>query len=255
MKSKRRKVFTPQRVIRWLRAKLRQDPTFMDVLKKLIDEVPEEISDDTLFELLKPALSHPWPPSPDSLARISSDSVDLLFHPGVRKKLKEWQQAFFDNSLKASQRAKAGYKIEKVFKRLLFQGSGPRKRLSSAQEDEVFRQRQDIKRICQEIIRGSSLAGGGVGWRRKLIKKKFQWCSNLSDSDNALEKAASTKRAEEMRADVLAIKYNCHPRTIKEIIRRREEGFRELRKLNAKHPHIRSAVIYGSGKNKRIRTP
>lgn len=251
MKSKRRKVFTPQRVIRWLRAKLRQDHGFVFTLEQIIDEFPEEISEDTLFELLKPRLSYPWPPQKTaSLPTVSSDSVDLLFYPGVRKKLKEWQQAFFDKSLKQSQRATAGYKIENVFKRLLFQGSGSRKQLSAEQEDEVFRLRNDIKNACKEIIRGSTFAE-----RRESIKKKFSWCSNLPDSYKALEKAASTKRAEEMRARVLGIKYNCNPRTIKEIIRRRDEGFREFRKLTAKDPHIRSATIYGSGKNKRIHTP
>jgi len=258
MRSKRRKVFTPQSVIRWLRAKLRQDPWFISTLRQIIDEIPGEISDDDLFELVKPSLSRSWPPS-DDVPSISPESVDLLFYSWVRKKLKRWQADYFNEALEELDRDKAKYKIEKVFKNLTFRGSGLRPLLSDKQQDVVFALRNDIKTVCKNIIQDASIADtrekGLESYKEERLREQFDWCRTLPSGNPMLKKAASSKRAEQMRANVLAIKYNCDPRNIKEIIRRKGEGFRELRKLTKKDPHIRSATIYGSGKKKRIRTP
>ncbi len=118
--------------------------------------------------------------------------------------------------------------------------------------------RNDIKSTCKNIIQDSFIADTGdegiSGYRKKLIREKFPWCRNLPDEDVLLDRAARTKRAEEMRARVLAIKYSCTHRNIKEIIRKCEEGFREFKKYRKKHPNSKSISVIdrGSGKNKRI---
>ena len=71
MSSNRRKDFRARSVLRWLRAKLRQDPHFISVLKQIIDELPGEIPDNILFDQLKPYISTPWPPSLGSRPSVS----------------------------------------------------------------------------------------------------------------------------------------------------------------------------------------
>jgi len=230
-----------------LRDKLSNNPGFLDVIREIIDEIPEEISDDILFEHLKPSLTSKG---------VSPESVDMLFYPSVRKKLKEWQQAVFEESLKDYQRDRARDNIKKVFERLTFRGSGTRRVLSTKQESEVIAIRNDIKSTCRNIIQDSCIADTGdegiSGYRKKLIREKFPWCRNPPDRDVLLDRAARTKRAEEMRACVLAIKYSSTSRNIKEIIRKCEEGFREFKKYRKKHPSTKSILIKWIGKNKTI---
>src|SRR5262245_52797015 len=110
MEPKRKRASRLPRMVRWLRAKLKREPQFIDVIRKIVDEsVNSEISDRDLFELSKPRLVGPWPPSSSTHQKksISSDSVDVFFYPAVRNKLKKWQRDFFDKSLSKSDRYEA----------------------------------------------------------------------------------------------------------------------------------------------------
>jgi hypothetical protein len=259
MSYNRQKDFRARSALRWLRAKLRQDANFISVLKQIIDEIPGEIPDNMLFDQLKPRISSPWPPSLGSRPSVSPDSVDMLFYPWVRKKLKSWQADYFNESLNKLDRDKGRDKIERVFRRLLFKGSGPPPALSHEKVREVFNERNKIKKLCRKIIQDSAQADIGqkalTAYRKEQIENRFEWCRNLDKDKNVqLEKAASTTRAEQMRAAVLAIKFDCDPRAIKEIIRKGEEGFREFQRQSKSNPRIVDATITGGGNHKKVRT-
>jgi len=231
-------------LLKLLRNKLRNDPVgWLGNLKELIDEVPETIEERTLFNLLEPHHTE---------TGISDNSVDMLFDPSVRRKLKEWQRSYFDNSLRDFERDNARDKIKKVFERLTFQGSGARNTLSEGQEDELFAERYDVKKTCKEIIKDCSVADGVMNHQRSKIKEKFLWCREVANENDLLQQAASAKRPEGMRKFVLALKYQCSPRIISDTIREKEEGFRDSRRYFKKHPNTQSISIKGSGKNKKI---
>jgi hypothetical protein len=137
--------------------RLHKNPLFyLNFLKKLIDEIDEVIPDDVLFDLLQPSFSihddvhntSERPAYEGSALSVSTESVDMLFRPGVRKKLYEWQCVIFGESSSDSQRKEAMDKMKKVFQALMAEEKGGQDVVSK--QDAEYNK---LYKVCQEIFK------------------------------------------------------------------------------------------------------
>ncbi len=148
-----------------IRGRLHKNPLFyLNFLKKLIDEIDEIIPDEVLFDLLQPSFAvsdggHKRNKCSgandiseglmyeDLVLLPSPESIDMLFRPGVRKKIYEWQCASFAKGLETSQRKEAKDKIRKVFYALTAEEKDSKDVLSN--QDAEYNK---VDRVCKEIF-------------------------------------------------------------------------------------------------------
>lgn len=231
-----------------LKNKLKKDPLFyLDFLKRIINKIPGTISDNVLFELLKPSFTKrptldkifyrkPLKPK-DPFLRVSPESIDMLFYPQIRRKLKEWQQTFFDKTLPNFKRENAKGKIQMMFNSLTYKGSGREEDLSPENKRNIRNNFRDIDRKCKHIFKKTKR---NLANRKLSIKEKFP-----DVGEQIVNCREIPKSPEKLRNEVFAKRFNCSIRSIEECIR--EFNLIKTSKLLS-DPKVKSLRIKGSGK-------
>ena len=147
---------------------------------------------------------------------ISPESVDMLFYPDVRNKIKEWQQEYFDVTLSGGKRDKAKDNILRVFTSLIYIGQGRQqeKALSSRDEAKIRLEFGKIDKSCREIFRQATRS---LENRKLWINKKFPDVGEQIVKEGILD---SLYLPERLRNIVFAKKYKCTERAIEECLRK-----------------------------------
>lgn len=208
-----------------IRARLNDNPDYyLLFLKKLVDEIEGDISDDIMFEFLKPAFSQESPTLEDIFSGrntsseiddslvVSPESVDMFFYPHVRKKLKQWQQTFFDEASTESEKLKAEENLQKVFKRLTWEGQGKRKKnvVTAEQKRGIRKWFRFYDNKSKEVFKNSKRNSNN---RSRRIKESF---NNIGAQ--VLKQNLSISSPERLRDALLSVKNNCSIRAVKECI-------------------------------------
>lgn len=227
-----------------IKNELKNDPYFIYELKRIIDDtITGEISDERLFESLKPVFTQKSPTLEDILSGretefdsslvVSPESVDMLFFPQVRNKIKEWQQIFFNKESKEGEKLKAEEKLQRVFEYLIFQGQGRPKALT---EEGKARIREDIMTVeatCKEIFSKSKRS---ESHRRLLIKEYFP-----KVADKIIER--QIKSPERLRNIVLAEREGSTESAIEKFLR---EEYRYIKTFSKTNENITGATVRGN---------
>jgi len=230
MKKKKEKdetAITDTALAEAIRTRLNDNPDYyLRFLKELIDEIEGDISDDIMFEFLKPAFTQKSPTLEDIFSGkektyqvdptfvVSPKSVDMLFYPQVRKKIKQWQQIFFNKKVSASERITAEENLEKVFKRLTWKGQGTGKKNEiTAEQKRVIRQWfRSYDEKSKEVFKKNN-RNRNETHRNLLIKEKF---GNIGEE--VLKQGLSISSPERLRNALLSVKTNCSVRAVTECI-------------------------------------
>jgi len=214
-----------------IKERLKEDPEhFLHFLKVLIDGLPTEIPDKTLFKLLKPTFTDDLSELSDgdietlseSLTRqdiindptelrSNHDSVDMLFYPEVRRKLKSWQKTFFDKTSTEKERKLAKNKINKTFTSLIYVGQGRRKQLSEEAQDKILSDYSEVRKKCKQIFEKSKNSSAN---KKLLIKEAFNDIGGKVLKDNPY-----IHTHQQLRDLILAERHHCSVRTIQEFIK------------------------------------
>ncbi|MCX5798429.1 MAG: hypothetical protein NTU90_02480 [Proteobacteria bacterium] len=248
-----------------IRERLKKDRFhYLILLRRIIDELPEVIPEDKMFELLEPFWEYTkkskildWIPphitvTDDMLTKLglskqdlepflSPESVDMLFDPAVRNWLKKWQRMYFDESLPDYKRDKAREKIQKVFEKLTFKRQGRKKAIPESLEEQFYKNYFQLDEKCKTIFKKAK----NMSLRHRLIKESFP-----EYADSVINGSDPINSAEKLRNALLALGYSCSQRTIEEYIRK--DGVIEIAKLSIKYPNATEISIQGKGKNKEV---
>jgi hypothetical protein len=193
-----------------IRDRLHKNPLFyLNFLKELIDEIDEVIPDEVLFDLLQPSFpisgctrktedhahNETAGRSYDGPALSpSTESVDMLFRPGVRKKLYEWLCALFSEESGDLQKKTAKDNIGKVIHALMAEEKVGQDVLSKqdAEYNKVYKACKDIfarqnktqrikeyfpdvgQEIAREIDNGSLFITTPEKLRNVLLARRFK---------------------------------------------------------------------------------
>jgi len=165
-----------------------------------------------------------WDPVP------SPDSVNMLFYPWVRQRIREWQATFFNTRLSSNETGHAKEQIEKVIRALLFQGAGRPTKIDRHTASRLFLEYPLIDRRCREIFSTAS----NSGTRRSLVEEAFP-----GEAAAILEEWGGIKSAAQLRNAVLAKRCECTLRVVEEFLRKKYAIFKYFRK----DPNVKEVTI------------
>lgn len=238
-----------------IRDRLDEDPDYyLQFLKRIIDEIPLMVSEKELFESLKPSFTQKSPPleeifsgdaekvEVDTSLTVSPEGVDRLFYPDARKKIKQWQQKYFDETLSEEARANARKNIKKVFESLIYKGQG-RPDLSQEVKRDIRSNFRSIDSECRQIFEQAQRSEGN---RCILIKQKFPDVGKevvVAIRNSPLP----IKRAERLRNIIISKICKCSIRAVEECVR--EFQLQNVSKALSEHGTI---TIRGRGKKAEI---
>jgi hypothetical protein len=252
-KNDQKRKITDEEVVDILRNRLKKDPEYyINLLRKLIDEIPFEISDDILFDVLKPTFTQKPSlenifsgeehqiTSDDSLI-VSSESVDMLFHPAVRNKLKDWQQNYFDKQSTEKDKEQVKQKFKKVCRSLTYKGSGRPSKLTAKDKRNIRADFRNVDEKCREIFRKAKYSEAN---KKKYVREKFP-----DVAEEVISNGRAIKNPEKLRNAILSKRNKCSLRAVEDCIAEFNliESMELLNKTGS-----RTLTIRGSGKKAKI---
>jgi hypothetical protein len=227
--------------------RLKENPVFyIDLLKHLIDAVPAEISDDDVIALLTPSFGTYHGSEiidgliiagemtdtavkgklgvEDFVAIPTTESIDRLFSPEVRKKLYQLQVKSVDPRLPKKEREDAKSKLIKALGQLSsFVEQGRPEALSEDLKRKIMFEYSPVETMCRTLLDKHGVSHGS---RNIAIKKNFP------DVGEKVVKEidVSMVSVEKLRDLILAKRYDCTERSIQDLAREEFSIFKELMK-------------------------
>jgi hypothetical protein len=256
-KKKMQKDISDTDIEKILSERLKEDPLYyLDFLKDIIDKSTPVVRIDhtTVFDRLKPEFNYRNPVASDKLDKVKPDdfdlmptprSVDQLFYPWIRVKLKEWQGQYFDKRLKDHVRDNGKNNIEKVFMALTYKGQGRPRGITLDIEKKINFDFANVQQKCDEISKTRRWQNNNS--REDLIRSSFP-----DVGSEIVSKNTHITTADQLRNLVLSKRYGCSVRNIEDFVRRTYHIFKYFKEYpDAKSIDVdpqRTIITHKNGK-------